>query len=189
MVGVGCVTRRAGPAAAPRSRAAAVTYPEGVMRAVGSLVADALAVLLFVAIGLLQHGIGLTGSSLGLVAWPFGVGMLVGHLAIRSWRAPFSIWPHGVFVWAITVVAAMAIRSLFGAGTEVSFIIVTAVVLGVFMLGWRAIARFVTRRERRTVLREGDLRADGGPTASPTAGAATDTDGASAARPAARSRS
>lgn len=163
------------------------------MRAVGSLVTDALAVLLFVAIGLLQHGIGLTGSSLGLVAWPFLIGMLLGHLAIRSWRSPFSIWPHGVFVWAITIVAAMAIRTLFGAGTEVSFIIVTAVVLGVFMLGWRAIARVVTRRERRTVLREGDLRRDGDSATARSADLDTaveaDADDVPAAPRAARTRS
>lgn len=127
------------------------------MRAVGSLVADALAVLVFVAIGLLQHGIGLTSTSVGLVAWPFVLGMLLGHLAIRSWRAPFALWPRGVFVWAITVVTAMAIRTLFGAGTEASFVIVTAIVLAVLMLGWRAIASFVTRGERREVVRESDL--------------------------------
>lgn len=128
------------------------------MRAVGSLVADALAVLVFVAIGLLQHGIGLTSTSIGLVAWPFVLGMLLGHLAIRSWRAPFALWPQGVFVWAITVVAAMAIRTLFGAGTETSFVIVTAIVLAVLMLGWRAIASFVTRHERREAVAEKDLR-------------------------------
>lgn len=135
-----------------------MAYPGRVMRAVGSLVADALAVLVFVAIGLLQHGIGLTSTSIGLVAWPFVLGMLLGHLAIRSWRAPFALWPQGVFVWAITVVTAMAIRTLFGAGTETSFVIVTAIVLAVLMLGWRAIASFVTRHERREVVAEKDLR-------------------------------
>ncbi|WP_347042906.1 DUF3054 domain-containing protein [Brachybacterium nesterenkovii] len=132
------------------------------MRSVGALVGDALAVLLFVAIGLMQHATPLTTSTVGLVAWPFLVGMLLGHLTIRSWRAPFALWPHGVFIWAITIAAAMAIRTLFGAGTETSFIIVTATFLALFMLGWRAVASFVTRRERREVIDAAQLRrADG----------------------------
>lgn len=134
------------------------------MRSVGALVGDALAVLLFVAIGLMQHAMPLTTSTVGLVAWPFLVGMLLGHLAIRSWRAPFALWPHGVFIWAITIAAAMAIRTLFGAGTETSFIIVTATFLALFMLGWRAVASFVTRRERREVIDAAQLRRADGPT-------------------------
>ncbi|MEE1618358.1 DUF3054 domain-containing protein [Brachybacterium sp. J153] len=117
-------------------------------RSFGALVGDLLAVLLFVAIGLIQHGTSLTTESIALVGWPFALGALLGHLAIRSWRAPFRLWPHGVFIWAITIAAAMAVRTLFQAGTEVSFVIVTAVTLGVLMLGWRGLALFLTRGER-----------------------------------------
>lgn len=134
-----------------------MTYPGPVIRAFGSLVADALAVFLFVAIGLLQHGSPLTTVTVTWVGWTFAVGVLIGHLAIRSWRAPFALWPQGVFVWAITIVAAMALRTLFGQGTETSFIVVTAIVLGVLMLGWRAIASFVTRHERREVVTLAEL--------------------------------
>ena len=55
-----------------------------------------------------------------------------------------------IAVWAITLAAGMALRTLFSAGTEVSFVIVTAVVLAVGMLGWRAVASFLTRGERAT---------------------------------------
>lgn len=146
------------------------------MRSVGALVGDALAVLLFVAIGLMQHATPLTTSTVGLVAWPFLVGMLLGHLAIRSWRAPFSLWPHGVFIWAITIAAAMAIRTLFGAGTETSFIIVTATFLALFMLGWRAVASFVTRRERREVIDAAQLRRAVGPTGTDATDETDETD-------------
>ena len=118
-------------------------------RSLGALVGDPLVVLLFVAIGVVQHGTPLTSQNLFLVGWPFALGVLLGHLAIRAWRAPFRIWPHGVFVWAITLAATMALRTLFSAGTEVSFVIVTAVVTAVGMLGWRAVALFLTRGERR----------------------------------------
>ncbi|MDN5822570.1 MAG: DUF3054 domain-containing protein [Brachybacterium sp.] len=117
-------------------------------RSLGALVGDLLVVLLFVAMGLVQHGTPLTTQNLFLVGWPFALGVLLGHLAIRAWRAPFRIWPHGVFVWAITLATAMALRTLFSAGTEVSFLIVTAVVTAVGMLGWRAVAMYLTRGER-----------------------------------------
>lgn len=118
-------------------------------RYLGALVADLLAVLLFVAIGLIQHGYELTVENIVLVGWPFAVGVLLGHLAIRAWRFPFRIWPHGLFVWAITLCASMAIRTLFSAGTEASFVIVAASVTLVLMIGWRAVALWVTRGERR----------------------------------------
>ncbi|MGP9538769.1 DUF3054 domain-containing protein [Brachybacterium sp. AOP43-C2-M15] len=117
-------------------------------RSLGALVGDLLVVILFVAIGFVQHGTPLTTENLFIVGWPFAVGVLLGHLAIRAWRAPFRIWPHGVFVWAITLATAMALRTLFSAGTEVSFVITTAIVTGVLMLGWRALALFLTRGER-----------------------------------------
>lgn len=123
-------------------------YPGAMFRSLGALVGDLLVVLLFVAIGFVQHGTPLTTQNLFLVGWPFALGVLLGHLAIRAWRAPFRIWPHGVFVWGITLATTMALRTLFTAGTEVSFIIVTAVVTGVLMLGWRAVALYVTRHER-----------------------------------------
>ncbi|GAA1485741.1 DUF3054 domain-containing protein [Brachybacterium fresconis] len=118
-------------------------------RSLGALVGDLLVVILFVTIGFLQHGTPLTSQNIILVGWPFAVGVLLGHLAIRAWNAPFRIWPHGVFVWAITLAASMAIRTLFSYGTEVSFIITTAIVTGVLMLGWRAVALFLTRGERK----------------------------------------
>lgn len=117
-------------------------------RSLGALVGDLLVAVLFVAIGLVQHGTALTSQNLVLVGWPFALGVLLGHLAIRAWRAPFRIWPHGVFVWAITVATAMALRTVFAAGTEVSFVIVSAAVIAVGMLGWRAAALYATRAER-----------------------------------------
>lgn len=124
-------------------------YPGAVTRSLISLVADILAILVFVVIGLLQHAGSLALASVLFVAWPFALGLLMGHLAIRSWRAPLAVWPHGVLIWAITVAGGMAIRTLFGAGTEPSFVIVTAAVLALLMLGWRAIARLLARRSDR----------------------------------------
>lgn len=123
-------------------------YPVAMFRSVGALGGDAIAIVVFVAIGLAQHGEPLSLANLLWVAWPFIAGMLLGHLAIRSWRRPFGIWPQGVFIWAITVVAGMALRTLLAMGTAPAFVAVTAVVTAVLMLGWRAVALYVTRAER-----------------------------------------
>ncbi|MDO5661725.1 MAG: DUF3054 domain-containing protein, partial [Brachybacterium sp.] len=112
------------------------------IRALGALIGDALAVFIFTAVGLLQHGLSLETMNVLMTAWPFLVGLLLGHLAIRAWRAPFRLWPQGVFVLAITVAAGMAIRTLFGLGTDVTFVVVTASVLAILLLGWRAIASY-----------------------------------------------
>lgn len=146
-------------------------------RSLGALIGDLLVVILFVAIGFLQHGTPLTSQNLFLVGWPFAVGVLLGHLAIRAWRAPFRLWPHGVFVWAITIAAAMAIRTLFSAGTEVAFILTTAIFTGVLMLGWRAVAMYLTRGERRVPLAgaEGEAGNESAATAGAEAGAGNGT--------------
>jgi hypothetical protein len=123
----------------------------------GAVIGDLLAIVLFVAIGLLQHGIPLTSTTLFAVGWGFAAALLVGHIASQSWRRPFAVWPQGVFVWAITVVGGMAVRTLFGMGTEPSFVIVTAVFTGLVMLGWRAVASFATRGERVEVIDAADL--------------------------------
>lgn len=120
-------------------------------RSLGALVGDLLVVFVFVAVGLLSHNNPLTVENVFLVGWPFAAGVLLGHLAIRAWRAPFRLWPHGVFVWAITVATGMTVRTLFGAGTEPSFIAVTAGVTALGMLGWRLAATYLTREERTTV--------------------------------------
>ncbi|HIY22774.1 MAG TPA: DUF3054 domain-containing protein [Candidatus Brachybacterium merdigallinarum] len=141
-------------------------------RSLGALVGDLLVVILFVAAGFLQHGTPLTSENIFLVGWPFAAGLLLGHLVIRSWRAPFRLLPHGVLIWAIMIATGMAVRTLFGAGTETSFVLVTAGVTGVLMLGWRALALFLTRHERLEVI-DATADADGGPSTETPAADAT----------------
>lgn len=123
------------------------------LRSLGALVGDLLIAMVFVSIGLVQHGTPLTTQNVFWVGWPFAVGVLLGHLAIRAWRAPFALWPQGVFVWAITIAAAMLLRTLVGEGTDWSFVLVAAGVTGVLMLGWRALALYLTRGERTSPAR------------------------------------
>ena len=113
-----------------------------------ALVADAVAVLVFVVIGRRSHDEGSALLGTLAVAWPFWVAGALGWAAVRGWRRPRAVWPTGVGVLAVTVVGGMALRALTGAGTEVSFVVVTTVVLAVLLLGWRAVAARVTARRR-----------------------------------------
>ena len=105
---------------------------------------DATLVLLFAAIGRLSHDESLAG--LGVTYWPFLGGLLFGWLLLRAWRHPQLLVRTGLGVWAVTVAGGLLLRVLSGQGVQLSFAIVTTVVLGVFLLGWRAIAALVRRR-------------------------------------------
>lgn len=114
-----------------------------------ALAADAIAVLAFVVIGRISHDEGSALAGTLAVAWPFWVAGAVGWAAVRGWQRPLLVWPTGVGVLAVTVVGAMSIRVLTGAGAPASFVVVTTVVLALFLLGWRAAAALVARRRVR----------------------------------------
>ena len=107
--------------------------------------ADVVCVLAFAAIGRLSHGEGLEPAGLATTAWPFLAGVSLGQVLALGRRHPRSP-TSGLPVWASAVVLGMVLRALSGGGVEWSFVVVTAVVLAVFLLGWRALARL---RERK----------------------------------------
>ncbi len=118
---------------------------------------DALAVLVFAAIGRQSHDAGsgsaayVAGQVVG-IASPFLVGALVGALVARSWRDPLA-WRSGVAVWIGAVVVGMLLRWVFVDTPPVSFIVVATVSLAVLVLGWRGavlgIMRLRARRARQ----------------------------------------
>lgn len=117
-----------------------------------ALAADAVLVVLFSVLGTLSHNGALTLVNLARVAWPFLAGLVLAHLVLRAWRVePWRLWPHGVFIVAITVVTAMLLRTLTGAGTALPFVLVSFAVNALFLLGWRVIAGLVTRRKQADV--------------------------------------
>ena len=116
-----------------------------------ALVIDAVLVTVFVLIGRASHDEGLLGTLVTL--WPFLVGLAGGWLLIRAWRAPVSIVFTGLVVWAATVGLGLVLRLTSGQGVQLSFMIVTAIVLGVFLLGWRGVVLLIARaRARRAAL-------------------------------------
>ncbi|MFB2585168.1 DUF3054 domain-containing protein [Herbiconiux liukaitaii] len=118
-------------------------------RVVLAAVVDVVLVLLFVAIGRGSHDE--SGALLGFLttAWPFLAGAAVGWLVARAWRHPFAVVRTGVVVWVAAVALGMLLRVASGQGVQLSFVIVTAIVLGVFLVGWRAVALLVARTRSR----------------------------------------
>ncbi|MCK2035840.1 DUF3054 domain-containing protein [Microbacterium sp. SSW1-49] len=120
------------------------------MRYLPAVIVDALLVLVFAAIGRASHDESPAGFL--LTAWPFLVALLLGHLLAALLparpRRPWTLlW--GAVVWGVTVVGGMLLRVLSGDTAQVPFIIVATLTLGVFLVGWRAIAAFVRRNRSR----------------------------------------
>jgi hypothetical protein len=108
---------------------------------------DLLAVVVFAAAGKSSHA---EHGGLGEVleiAWPFAAGAAVGwaaHLAIR--RTPPVAPVAGVWVVGGALVVGHLLRVVTGRGTAPSFVVVSAVVLLVLLVGWRWVARLLPRR-------------------------------------------
>ncbi|WP_223626797.1 DUF3054 domain-containing protein [Microbacterium sp. EST19A] len=117
------------------------------MRYLPALIVDAVLVLIFAVIGRASHDENPAGFL--FTAWPFLVALLVGHLLAALLparpRRPWSVlW--GAVVWIVTVAGGMLLRVLSGDTAEVPFIVVATLVLGVFLVGWRAVTALVRRR-------------------------------------------
>jgi len=113
-------------------------------RATAFFLIDALLVLAFVLIGRASHNEGLLGTL--VTYWPFLVGLILGWLLLRAWRSPQRIRFTGLGIWVATVVLGLLLRVSSGQ----SFAIVTTIVLGVFLLGSRAVAILIRRSRSRS---------------------------------------
>lgn len=103
-----------------------------------AIVTDVAAVLVFAAAGRRTHAhadalLGLLGT-----AGPFLVALAIAWVLTRAWRAPLAM-RTGQLVWPVTVIVGLAVRAGFTGRLPVSFALVVALVLGVLLLGWRAV--------------------------------------------------
>lgn len=107
-------------------------------------VLDVLLVLVFAAVGRRSHAEGLDLAGLARTALPFLVGAAAGWLlaSIVLSSGPRTL-AFGAVVVAATVVVGMVLRAVAAQGVATSFVIVASVVLTVFLLGWRLLARFL----------------------------------------------
>ena len=106
-----------------------------------AVILDCCCVLLFVIIGRASHTKGESLGGIASTAWPFLAGLAGGWLAARAWRRPSGLWPAGVGAWLGTAGLGMVFRVVSGQGTAAAFIGVALAFLGLFLLGWRLLAR------------------------------------------------
>ena len=111
--------------------------------------------LAFVIIGRASHADGLGLSGVASTAWPFLAGLGVGWLATRAWRRPLALSPAGLGAWLGAAGLGMVLRVVAGQGTAVAFVGVALAFLGLFLLGWRLLARLVRRLPGPLGLRRG----------------------------------
>ncbi|MET4051399.1 hypothetical protein ABID81_000743 [Frigoribacterium sp. PvP054] len=128
------------PGPARRAPAAPAWWP---------VVVDLVVVLAFVVIGRRSHAEGLDLPGLLGTLWPFVVGAVVGWASVTGVRWPLADLRSGAVVWVSTAVIGVLLRVVAGQGVQLSFVIVTIVVLGVFVVGWRAVVALVRRTRAR----------------------------------------
>ena len=102
--------------------------------------------LAFVIIGRASHSDGESLGGIASTAWPFLAGLALGWLVTRAWRRPVALGPSGLGAWLSAVGLGMVLRVVSGPGTTAAFVGVALAFLGLFLLGWRLLARVVVRR-------------------------------------------
>jgi hypothetical protein len=114
-----------------------------------AVVGDGLAILVFAVIGRANHHESTGPHGVWHTAWPFLLGAALGLAATAYARVSPTAVRAGVRVWVWTLVIGMVVRASTGVGTAIAFVIVAAVVLGAFLVGWRAALVWRTWRNRR----------------------------------------
>ncbi|MBL3698510.1 DUF3054 domain-containing protein [Leucobacter luti] len=128
------------------ARPAAAPHP--VRTALLALACDAALVVLFAALGRSSHAREATLLGLLETAWPFLAGLAITWISARISKRPLALWSSGLPVWVGTVAIGLLLRWWTGGGVAFAFVLVTILTLGLFLLGWRAIAALVARLRR-----------------------------------------
>ncbi len=103
-----------------------------------------LAVLVFAVAGRSSHAEGVDAFGVLSTAAPFLLGLLLGWLVTRAWRAPLRL-PVGVAVWACVVIVGLGVRAAFLHRLPLTFMLIAAASLALLLLGWRVVARLIAR--------------------------------------------
>ena len=116
-------------------------------RALLAFAVDLLAVGVFVAIGRASHRE--DQSDFLVTYWPFAIGLAVGWLVARGWHRPFAVVRTAIPAWVAAVVVGMLLRALSGQGVQPAFVVVAAIVIGAFLVGWRVVRIALDRSATR----------------------------------------
>jgi hypothetical protein len=102
-----------------------------------AVVADAVVVIVFAAVGRANHHESAGALGVWHTAWPFLLGTTLA-LGLTALTKTDPLGPRtGVRVWLWTLVIGMVVRHSAGHGTPFAFVIVALLVLGALFLGWR----------------------------------------------------
>lgn len=115
-------------------------------RTVVAWVVDVIVVAVFVLVGRRSHGEDLIGFVTTFL--PFFAGMQTGWL-LRGGAAASAPLRSGLPIWGATVVLGLVLRVLTGDTAAPSFVVVTTVLLGILLIGWRATVVAVRRLRSR----------------------------------------
>ena len=116
----------------------------------GALAIDVAAVLIFATAGRRSHDDGTGLAQLASVSAPFLIGVAVAWAAVPPVRRDPLAWRSGIVVWVGTVALGLALRRFaWDRSTALSFAIVTTIVLGALIVGWRGL--WAIGEPRRTV--------------------------------------
>jgi hypothetical protein len=105
--------------------------------------ADVVAVLVFAAIGRSAHAEVLDAFGVLSTAAPFLLGLVIGWLVARAWRAPLRL-PVATAVWIGATIIGLGLRAVFTHRLPVTFVVVAAASLALLLLGWRAVTSLIT---------------------------------------------
>lgn len=108
--------------------------------------ADLALVLVFSLIGRASHHEPFSVAGLLVTWWPFAVGTAAGWIAASAARIRIDAVAGGIVVAVFAVGAGMLLRVASGQSVQPSFVVVASIVLLLFLVGWRVIARFLVRR-------------------------------------------
>lgn len=120
---------------------------------------DFAVVAVFAIVGLVNHG-GIDLVEVGRVGWPFLAALLAVWALPMVRMTSLLVWPTGVIVWLVTAIGGLLIRWAIYGGVSGAMPWITIGVLGVFIVGWRAIAHLVERRQIAAAHRAADARTD-----------------------------
>lgn len=132
------------------------------MTRIAAIVADLALVVVFVIIGRASHAQPLDFDGIQRTALPFLAGTLMAWIGFMLKKHSGLTLMNGVFVWAMTLVLGILFRLLLGDTAEFGFVIVAALVLAAFLIGWRAV-RWLVQRNNPARAKPKDPRRSGNP--------------------------
>lgn len=109
---------------------------------------DVALILVFALLGRASHHEGISLTGVFLTALPFLAAYSLVVVSLLAWRRPSAVLRTAVPLWAGTVIGGLVLRVATGESAALAFQIVSAIVLGLFLVVPRAVNALYVRRRR-----------------------------------------